>query len=248
MANWTISETKKNTDAPVESSAKAAAPVNSTAPKENRDESRRREIEERKQARVLALQALFEIDSVGHAPDVVLYERLEAAVRAERTRRLQELAGNRYVPGLGADATPHSDDSDEESPALGETGREFLLWLVAGTLTQREEIDQLIQRYAPQWPIEQLAIVDRNILRMSIFELGASNTRTPPKAVINEAVELAKAYGGDNSPGFVNGVLGAWLAANGKDKDKDKDRDKDRDKDKDKGRTENSHSENAPNT
>lgn len=223
MANWTISESQKKavTDAATEAANHVSAPAKPAAPKPSRDESHRREIEERKQARVLALQALFEIDSVGHAPDVVLYERLEAAVRAERARRLQELAGGAPVYGADPDATSHIDDGDEASPELGEKGRDFLLWLVAGTLTQREQTDLLIQRYAPQWPIEQLAIVDRNILRMSIFELGASDTRTPPKAVINEAVELAKAYGGDNSPAFVNGVLGAWLSANKKEKARD---------------------------
>lgn len=216
MANWTISETQKQatSDAAPKTAAPAPAPPGPNTSKSARYQERLRNIDERKQARVLALQALFEIDSVGHAPDVVLYERLEAAVRAEQARRLQELAGGVALPGIGADGAPHSDENDEATPALGEKGRDFLLWLVAGTLTQRERIDLLIRDYAPQWPIEQLAIVDRNILRMSIFELESSDSRTPPKAVINEAIELAKAYGGDNSPGFVNGVLGAWLVAN----------------------------------
>jgi N utilization substance protein B len=218
MANWTISETQRKTPLEATPSAAKQAPAALASSKATRQEIRLREIEERKQARILALQALFEIDSVGHAPDVVLYERLEAAVRAERARHLQQLSGGKVVPDMGADGAPHGDESDEATPALGEKGRDFLLWLVAGTLTQREEIDLLIRSYAPQWPIEQLAIVDRNILRMAIFELGASDSRTPPKAVINEAIELAKAYGGDNSPGFVNGVLGAWLVANKKQK------------------------------
>lgn len=220
MANWTISETQNQskTDTPARSGVSSDgvskhAPAKPSTPKSVRDQAKRSEIEERKQARVLALQALFEIDSVGHAPDVVLYERLEAAVRAEKARRLQELAGGGSLPGMGVEDSLHSEENEETTPALGEKGRDFLLWLVAGTLTERERTDALIQRFAPQWPIDQLAIVDRNILRMAIFELGAADSRTPPKAVINEAVELAKAYGGDSSPGFVNGVLGAWLTA-----------------------------------
>ena len=93
----------------------------------------------------------------------------------------------------------------------GEIGVQFLCWLVAGVITNKVSLDQMIVRYAPEWPIDQLAIIDRNILRMSIYELGAHNTSTPPKVVINEAVELAKEFGSDSSPRFVNGVLGAAL-------------------------------------
>ncbi len=93
----------------------------------------------------------------------------------------------------------------------GEAGVQFLCWLVAGVITNKASLDQMIARYAPDWPIDQLAIIDRNILRMSIYELGAHNTNTPPKVVINEAVELAKEFGSDSSPRFVNGVLGAAL-------------------------------------
>lgn len=93
----------------------------------------------------------------------------------------------------------------------GEVGVQFLCWLVAGVITNKASLDQMIARYAPDWPIDQLAIIDRNILRMSIYELGAHNTSTPHKVVINEAVELAKEFGSDSSPRFVNGVLGAAL-------------------------------------
>ncbi len=75
-----------------------------------------------------------------------------------------------------------------------------------------DELNRLIGKYAPEWPVEQLAIVDRNILRMALFELGATEATTPPKVVINEAVELAKLFGSDSSPRFVNGVLGSALA------------------------------------
>lgn len=171
------------------------------------------DIDQRKLARIFALQALFEIDSVGHAPDVVLYERLEAAVRAEKLRRQAFRLSEESEPLWD----PSEDEDAELAEPLGDAGREFLLWLVAGTLTHRETLDALIQGVATEWPIDQLAIIDRNILRMSLFELGADRegapAKAPPKVVINEAVELAKAYGGDGSPRFINGVLGSALDA-----------------------------------
>ncbi len=68
-------------------------------------------------------------------------------------------------------------------------------------------MDMLIARYAPEWPLEQMAVIDRNILRIAIFEFIASE-ETPVKVAINEAVELAKTYGSDSAPRFINGVLG----------------------------------------
>lgn len=88
---------------------------------------------------------------------------------------------------------------------------EFLRWLVHGVATNRDKIDSLVAKYAPEWPVDQLAIVDRNILRMALFEVGSTKADAPPKVVINEAIELAKTFGGDSSPRFVNGVLGAAL-------------------------------------
>ncbi len=87
----------------------------------------------------------------------------------------------------------------------------FLSWLVHGVLMYRVELDMLIGRYAPEWPVDKLAIVDRNVLRLSIFELTSPDADAPPKVVINEAVELAKTFGSDSSPRFVNGVLGTAL-------------------------------------
>ena len=72
----------------------------------------------------------------------------------------------------------------------------------------RPDIDRLIQRKAPAWPLEQLAPVDRNLLRLAIYEVLFDN-RVPVRAAINEAVELAKRFGSDSSPRFVNGVLGS---------------------------------------
>jgi N utilization substance protein B len=164
-------------------------------------------IEERKRARVVALQALFEIDSVGHAPDVVLYERIEAAARAARQA---QKARTLPAPANGAEDAA-ADEREEELAPLGDTGVKFLLWLVAGVLSYRERLDALIHRFASEWPVEQLAIVDRSVLRMALYELGAKESEAPPKVIINEAVELAKVFGGDSSPRFVNGVLGAAL-------------------------------------
>jgi len=80
--------------------------------------------------------------------------------------------------------------------------------LVNGVLDIRPRLDVLIHRYAPEWPLDQIAVVDRNILRIAIYELSGA-TGTPPKVAINEAVDLAKLFGSDNSSRFVNGVLGA---------------------------------------
>jgi transcription antitermination protein NusB len=84
----------------------------------------------------------------------------------------------------------------------------FVETLVNGVLKEQADIDGKIQPIAPDWPIEQIARVDRNILRIGVFELLHQAKVVPPKVAINEAVELAKAFGSDNSSKFVNGVLG----------------------------------------
>jgi N utilization substance protein B len=84
----------------------------------------------------------------------------------------------------------------------------FVESLVAGVLKEQKAIDEKIQPIAPDWPIEQIARVDRNILRLGMYELLRQSEIVPPKVAINEAVELAKAFGSDNSSKFVNGVLG----------------------------------------
>ncbi|KKP55450.1 transcription antitermination factor NusB [candidate division WS6 bacterium RIFOXYC1_FULL_33_9] len=80
--------------------------------------------------------------------------------------------------------------------------------LVTGVRERKNEIDSIIIKFAPQWPISQMKLVDLQILRMSIFE-GFVGKVTPPKVAIDEAIELAKEFGGDSSSKFVNGVLGA---------------------------------------
>lgn len=126
---------------------------------------------ERRRARSLALQALYEIDCVRHAADEVL------------SRLTQE----------------HDDLSPE--------AQEFLQRVVRGTLSATDQLDALVAECASEWPIEELALIDRNILRLALWEFLLSG-ETPVKVAINEAVELAKRYGSDSSPRFVNGVLG----------------------------------------
>ncbi len=89
------------------------------------------------------------------------------------------------------------------APGMVDFGSE----LVLGVLENRIMIDKLIRKYAPAWPLEQIAIVDRNILRLAIYEL--LKEQVPAKVAINEAVELAKSFGSESSPKFINGVLGS---------------------------------------
>ena len=128
----------------------------------------------RTRARSIALQALYEIDLVGHQIDTVLKYRFEDAALEERLVKFSE------------------------SIALG-------VW------PMKDELDTFIAEHAPEWPLDQVAIVDRNILRIALWEF-AVNGDTPIKVAINEAVELAKTYGSDSSPRFINGVLGSLAA------------------------------------
>jgi N utilization substance protein B len=91
---------------------------------------------------------------------------------------------------------------------LPDEAADFAKSLVVGFLQNKKDIDNVIRRFAPTFPIEQIAPIDRNILRLAIFEILFDN-RVPMKAVINEAVELAKSFGSDTSQKFVNGVLGS---------------------------------------
>jgi N utilization substance protein B len=94
---------------------------------------------------------------------------------------------------------------------LSEDNATFVRELVSGVTHNRERIDQNITNFAPAWPIDQIPIVDRNILRLAIFEILFDN-KVSVRVAINEAVELAKAFGSDNSSKFVNGVLGSISA------------------------------------
>ncbi|MFH1650713.1 MAG: transcription antitermination factor NusB [Chloroflexota bacterium] len=131
-------------------------------------------IGERRKARALALQVLYEQDAAGHGIEALL-ERFLARAK------------------------------------LSEDNCTFVRELVAGVGEHREEIDRHIRKFAPAWPVAQLALVDRNILRLAIFEVLFDN-KVSVKVAINEAVELAKRFGSNNSARFVNGVLGSISA------------------------------------
>jgi transcription antitermination protein NusB len=94
---------------------------------------------------------------------------------------------------------------------LNEETAAFVRELVAGTVGNRDKIDGNIKKYAPAWPLEQIAMIDRNILRLAIFEILFDN-KVPVKVAVSEAVELAKTFGSESSPKFVNGVLGSVSA------------------------------------
>lgn len=95
----------------------------------------------------------------------------------------------------------------EFAPGVEEAS--FTIALVEGVLKNRAKIDKLIEKCAPEWPLGQVTVVDRNVLRLGIYELLYGNyEEVPPKVAINEAIELAKTFGGDNSGKFINGVLG----------------------------------------
>jgi N utilization substance protein B len=124
----------------------------------------------RRQARMIALQTLYEYDIADHVPEEVL----------------QRHAEERNLP-----------------PKVVEYASE----LVLGTYNQLADIDAHIQSAAREWPLQQMARIDKNILRLAIYEI-LFNNNVPAKAAINEAVELSKTYGSETSSRFVNGVLG----------------------------------------
>jgi len=107
----------------------------------------------------------------------------------------------------GAIAVLHR-DCDEFAPGVGDPA--FMEKLIDGVIAKRKDIDTIIEKAAPDWPIDKISIIDRNILRIGLYELlFSARNEVPAKVAINEAIELAKTYGGDTSGRFVNGVLGA---------------------------------------
>ena len=95
----------------------------------------------------------------------------------------------------------------EDNP-LSDDLSDFARQIIFGVLRLTNTLDQIIAKYAPEWPLDQIAAIDRNILRMALWEFAVYHD-TPIKVAINEAVELAKQYGSDSAPRFINGVLGA---------------------------------------
>src|SRR3989344_739921 len=99
-------------------------------------------------------------------------------------------------------------NAEEFAPGMGDFS--FMESLINGVLEKRRDIDLIIEKAAPDWPIDKISVVDRNILRIGLYELlFADRGQVPPKVAINEAIELSKSFGGDTSSKFVNGVLGA---------------------------------------
>ena len=130
-------------------------------------------------SRTIALQSLTEWD-------------FNKAIPAKKDSNLKEVV-IRYLSKL----TPNDFE-----------GREFTQELANGVEKNLSEINDYIKKYAPQWPLEQITLIDRNIIRLGILELVFLK-KTPPKVAINEAIEIAKSFGGQTSGRFVNGVLGA---------------------------------------
>ncbi len=126
--------------------------------------------------RQLVLESLYEADSSTHEPEAALLRQL---------RRVE----------------------DEEENGINEHGpRSYGVGMLRGVRTRQHELDRYIGEAAPRFPVDSMAVVDRNILRLAIWEL-VTDTSAPTAAVVNEAVELARRYGGEKSPAFVNGVL-----------------------------------------
>ena len=134
--------------------------------------------------------------------------------RVARSVALQSLFASdvRGRPQGGDYARIPSPDYEWLDEDIERSATEFADRLHRGVIDNRQRLDGLIGRFAPAWPVTQLPIVDRNILRIAIFEL-LYNPATPPKAAIDEAVELAKMFGSDSSARFVNGVLGSVMTS-----------------------------------
>jgi N utilization substance protein B len=127
--------------------------------------------------------------------------------RAFALQVLYEVDMVAHLPGVVFQQRLENARADDPNP-LDDELVEFARQIVAGVSVMTEKLDHAIERYAPEWPFDQIAAIDRNILRMAAWEFAASR-QTPLKVAINEAVELAKEYGSDSAPRFVNGVLGS---------------------------------------
>lgn len=151
-------------------------------------------------SRSIALQALFEWDfraSLGDAGKVEEGSKKKATKKTDKAKKLGEEISSIIIR-----------DIKEFAPGMGDSV--FVESLIKGVVAKKPEIDNIIQKAAPEWPIEKISIVDRNVLRIGLYELIFSDrSEVPAKVAINEAIELAKNFGGDNSGKFVNGVLGA---------------------------------------
>ena len=93
---------------------------------------------------------------------------------------------------------------------LEKNNKRFISQIVSGVIKNKSILDEYISQFAPDWPLDQVAVIDRNLIRIALWEIAVYQ-KTPIKVVINEAVELAKIYGSDGSSRFVNGVLGGFI-------------------------------------
>jgi transcription antitermination protein NusB len=127
--------------------------------------------------------------------------------RALALQVLYEVDMAEHLPGAVFTQRLEDAQTEEEKP-LDESLVEFARQIISGVSAMTGQLDHAIERYAPEWPFDQIAAIDRNILRMAAWEFAVSR-QTPLKVAINEAVELAKQYGSDSAPRFINGVLGS---------------------------------------
>ncbi|MBI5928131.1 MAG: transcription antitermination factor NusB [Chloroflexi bacterium] len=169
-------------------------------------------------ARSLALLALYEIDSTSHTPISVLESYANMPIPGDDARITAYMALHISSNMLNEDVMEEDEEDDDwddaslvlKDPELTLTPETYQMMqiLVTGVLKQRDNLDQVIAQHAPEWPLDQIAIIDRNILRIAIHEL-TQDKKLPVKVVINEAVEIAKLFGAEGSPRFINGVLGS---------------------------------------
>jgi N utilization substance protein B len=147
----------------------------------------------RTKARCLALQVLFERDVTSHPLDIILKDRWELEFQSEE---FQEFLEKELRKGKATEKE------------IIDNVTEFTSAIIAGIIPIISRMDEIIAKHAPEWPIDQVAIIDRNILRIALWEFAIEEC-TPVKVAINEAVELAKLFGSESTPRFVNGVLGS---------------------------------------
>lgn len=170
-------------------------------------------IDARHLARLLALQVLYEADSSSHQALQVVQTYANIVLPATDARASSYMAmlhfyDNEDDPSMDGQLPPDEALNLEQADMLPQPETyQRLLDIIQGVEAHRDAIDAIITEYAPEWPLDQIAIVDRNILRIGVYELLFGQT-APVKVIINEAVRLAKLYGADNTPSFVNGVLG----------------------------------------
>ena len=150
-------------------------------------------------SRSIALQSLYEWDFLNSMVFNKNADELSAGKKRTELNRIVEFNVEKLKPG--------------------KENEDFTFELVDGICENLKEIDEIIKKAAPEWPLGQIAIVDRNVLRIGIYELiFGSQEKVPPKVAINESIELAKAFGGESSGKFVNGVLGTLYRRTNKDK------------------------------